>query len=187
MHSFLSFVHQYIPLTPAAEAALSGIIHRQEYPKGHQLTTAGTTCRYIWFIEQGLARTFYLKDGKDITDWISPENSISCSLVSFLTQRPDIRSIELLEHSVVCSLYYEDLERLYRQFHEIERLGRLLVSNGLILMQQRFDELHFVTARERYQQLLDTYPGLLNRVPLGMIASYLGITQETLSRMRRPG
>ena len=185
MHAFLSFVHQHIQLSPAAEEALLGITIRKEYPKGHQLVTAGTTCRYIWFIESGLARTFYLKDGKDITDWISPEHTISCSLVSFLTQRPDIRYIELLEPSVVCSLYYEDLERLYTAFHEIERLGRLLVNNGLILMQQRFDELHFATARERYQQLLDTYPGLLNRVPLGMIASYLGITQETLSRMRR--
>ncbi|RFS21744.1 Crp/Fnr family transcriptional regulator [Chitinophaga silvatica] len=185
MDSFLAFVGNYVNLKPEAKQALRAIIIREEFSKGHILTSAGTICRYIWFIEQGLARTFYIKDGKDVTDWISPENTISCSLVSFLTQRPDIRSIELLEPGIICALPYDELEKLFTRYHEIERLGRLLVNSGLILMQQRFDELHFSTARQRYQNLLATQPGLLNRVPLGMIASFLGITQETLSRMRK--
>lgn len=76
------------------------------------------------------------------------------------------------------------LEQLYISFHEIERMGRLIVSYGLTLMQQRFDDLHFASAAERYEKLLQTNPSLLQRVSLGHIASYLGITQETLSRIR---
>jgi hypothetical protein len=81
-------------------------------------------------------------------------------------------------------LHHDDLERLYKHHHDIERLGRLLVSFGLIQLQQRFDDLHFATAAQRYRTLLDSNPSFIRRVPLGMIASYLGVTQETLSRIR---
>lgn len=136
------------------------------------------------FIEKGLSRTFYYKDVKDITDWISTEGTFACSIVSFITRQPDIRNIELLEDSVIWGIHHDDLEKLYSQHHDIERLGRLLVSAGVVQMQHRFDELHFTSASERYKQLLKIHPDIVLRVPLGMIASYLGITQETLSRMR---
>lgn len=184
MESFLRFINTITHLSSDAQERLAGIAIRMELPKGHLLIRAGTVCHYIYFIEQGLARTWYLKNGRDVTDWLSPENSISCSIVSFLTRTPDIRNVTLLEPSVVWALPHDALEELYKQDHEIERLGRLLLGSGLVLMQQRFDDLHFSTAGQRYHKLMATYPNLLQRVPLGMIASYLGITQETLSRMR---
>jgi CRP-like cAMP-binding protein len=73
---------------------------------------------------------------------------------------------------------------LYQQYPEINRMGRLLLSHGIIQLQQRFDDLHFASAHDRYQQLIRSTPSLINRVPLGMIASWLGITRETLSRIR---
>jgi hypothetical protein len=73
---------------------------------------------------------------------------------------------------------------LYAQYHEIEKLGRLLVSGGLVQMQQRFDDLHFSTALQRYKNIIENHPTLVERVPLGILASYLGMSQETLSRMR---
>jgi CRP-like cAMP-binding protein len=155
-----------------------------ELPKGHALLWPGGVCKHLYFIEKGLTRTYYLKDGKDITDWISVEGTIAVSIISFLTCEPDIRGIELLEPSSLLALAQSDLERLYGRFHDIERLGRLLISGGIVQLQQRFDDLHFSTAHQRYQKLIDTTPSLINRVPLGMIASYLGITQETLSRIR---
>lgn len=184
MESFFNFIRTFMHLSLEGQELLGAVLQKLELPKGHLLVRAGTICHYIYFIEEGLARTFYVKDGRDVTDWISLENGISCSIVSFLTRRPDVRNIELLEPSVLWALAYHDLEGLYKQSHEIERLGRLLVNNGLIQMQQRFDDLHFATAQERYHKLLEEYPSLVQRVPLGMIASYLGITQETLSRIR---
>lgn len=184
MNKFFQFIHPFTPLSQEAQEALASITKRWELPKGHILVQAGTVCNYLYFIEAGLTRTFYYKDGKEVTDWLSEENSFACSIVSFITRKPDIRSIELLEPSILWALPYQDLENLYVQYHDIERLGRILISDGLVQLQQRFDDLHFATALQRYQRLTHNHPTFLQRVPLGMIASYLGITRETLSRIR---
>lgn len=174
----------HFTLSTDSRIAFAAIAEKRELPKGALLVNAGSCCKHLFFIQQGLSRTFYIKDGKDVTDWISPERSIATSIVSFITRLPDIRSIELLETSIVWAIGRDDLEKLYWEHHEIERFGRLMVSAGLVQLQQRFDDLHFATARERYAKLMQQSPTLLQRVPLGMIASYLGITQETLSRIR---
>ncbi|QHT68943.1 Crp/Fnr family transcriptional regulator [Rhodocytophaga rosea] len=184
MQAFFETVNQFLPLSAESKQALSAILQRMELPKGHVLVRAGTVCHYIYFIEKGLSRTYYLKEDKDVTDWISTENTFACSIVSFITRKPDRRIIELLEDSLLWAIHYQDIEQLYKNHHEIERFGRLVTSHGLVQMQQRFDELHFATAHERYKHLIETSPTIIQRVPLGMIASYLGITGETLSRIR---
>jgi len=184
MTSFFSYIKTFTHLSETGEAALASALERQDLPKGHHLLRPDTICHYLWFIEKGLTRTYYIKDGKDVTDWISTENSIAVSIISFLTRKPDRRGIQLLEDSTLWAISQNNLERLYQQHPDIDRLGRLFLSHGIIQLQQRFDDLHFATAHDRYQQLISTNPSLLNRVPLGMIASWLGITQETLSRIR---
>jgi CRP-like cAMP-binding protein len=184
MQSIFNFFNAVTPLGDESREALAKVIERADLPRGHQLLRPGGVCRHLYFIEQGLTRTYYIKDGKDVTDWISAEGTFAVSIISFLTHEPDRRGIELLEDSILGAISYSQLEDCYRQYHEIERLGRLLMGQGLIQMQQRFDDLHFATAQQRYAQLITGNPSLLNRVPLGMIASYLGITQETLSRIR---
>jgi CRP-like cAMP-binding protein len=184
MQSFFNFIREITPVSDTAREALATALERMEFPKGHQLLRPGAVCRHLYFIEKGLTRTWYLKDGKEVTDWISAEGSIAVSIISFLTHQPDRRGIDLLEDSIFNTLSYSALESLYREHHDIERLGRLLLSQGMIQLQQRFDDLHFATAQQRYQQLITANSSLIRRVPLGMIASYLGITQETLSRIR---
>lgn len=184
MEKFFERVAAFVHLSPESKEALAGVLQRMELPKGHLLVKPGAVCNYVYLIETGLTRTFYHKDDKDVTDWLSAEGDFACSIISYLTRQPDRRGIELLEDSVLWGLHHDELERLYEQYHDIERLGRLLVSFGLIQVQQRFDDLHFATAAQRYETLMSTHPSLILRVPLGMIASYLGITQETLSRIR---
>ncbi|GGA85803.1 Crp/Fnr family transcriptional regulator [Puia dinghuensis] len=184
MESLFAFIKQMTTLSDESQDALAAVVRRMDLPKGNRLLRPGAVCHYLYFIEKGLTRTWYLKDGKDVTDWISAEGSFAVSIISFLTRQPDRRGIELLEDSTFQAIAYTDLENLYRQYHDIDRLGRLLLSHGIIQLQQRFDDLHFATAQQRYQQLITTNPSLVNRVPLGMIASFLGITQETLSRIR---
>jgi CRP-like cAMP-binding protein len=184
MEKFFDRVGQFVQLTKEGRDALASILRKMELPKDHLLVKQDSVCHYIYFIEQGLTRTFYYKDGKDITDWLSAEDMFASSVISFLTRKPDRRGIVLLEDSVLWGLHHDELERLYKEYHDIERLGRLLVSYGLIQLQQRFDDLHFATAAQRYQTLMENNPTFIQRVPLGMIASYLGITQETLSRIR---
>jgi len=184
MEKFFSFVSRFTLLSEKGKSALSDSLQRMELPKGHSLLRPGAICQYLYFIEKGLTRTYYIKEGKDITDWISVEDSFAVSIISFLTHQPDIRGIELLEDSLLWAIAYRDLESLYKEYHDIERLGRLLLAHGIVQLQQRFDDLHFATAHDRYQKLIEETPSLVNRVPLGMIASFLGITQETLSRIR---
>ncbi|TWF40493.1 CRP-like cAMP-binding protein [Chitinophaga polysaccharea] len=184
LNDFFDVIKSFITLSADSKLAMAGILDKKELPKGYQLVRAGTVCRHVYFVEKGLTRTFYSKEGKDVTDWISVEKTFATSIVSFITGLPDIRSIELLEPSVLWAIGHDDLQQLYDANHEIERFGRLLVSHGLVQMQQRFDDLHFATARERYQKLIAQHPSIIQRVPLGMVASYLGITPETLSRIR---
>jgi len=184
MDKFFEIVSQMSSLSTDSKQALSAILKRQEFKKGHILVHQNSVCNYLYFIESGLTRTFYYDDGKDITDWISPENSFACSIVSFISRKPDRRQIELLEPSVLWSFQYYEIEHLCSRYHDIERMIRQLVSSGLVQLQQRFDDLHFATALQRYQTFMEEKPTLIQRVPLGMIASYLGITQETLSRIR---
>ncbi len=181
---FLEAVSRVTPLSLAGQSALASVLKRLELKKGHVLVPQDTICQRIYFIETGLTRTFYYKDGKDVTDWLSAEGQFAVSISSFVTQQPDRRIVELLEPSVLWAISHTDLETLYQQHHEIERLGRLLISQGLLSLQQRFDDLHFAPALERYRKLMVLNPTLMQRVPLGMLASYLGMSAETLSRMR---
>jgi len=184
MENFFLTVSQFTDLSAGSRQELSGCLKRLELPKGHILVRQNTVCDFVYFVDSGLTRTYYLKDGKDVTDWISNENSFASSIISFITRKPDRRIIELLEPSVLFSLHYKDLENLCSKHHDIENFFRRLVSFGLVQLQQKFDDLHFSTALQRYRILIETHPTFIQRVPLGMIASYLGITQETLSRMR---
>lgn len=184
MTSFFDTVSQLTHLTPEGRDALASVLKLKEINRGEVLLKVDTVCNHVFYIESGLTRTFYYKDGRDVTDWISTEGTFACSIVSFITRQPDRRGIEALENCRIYSVHYNDLEKLYAKYHDIERLGRMLVSMGLVQLQKRFDDLHFATARERYMQILTETPSLVQRVPLGVLASFLGITQETLSRIR---
>jgi CRP-like cAMP-binding protein len=184
MEKFFEYVSQLCRLSEESKEMLAGVLKPIQVKKGFELLRPGSICHNLYFIEEGLTRTWYLKDGKDVTDWISTESSFAVSLISFITRQPDRRGIEALESSKLWNITHSHLENLYRMSHEIERLGRLLVSHGIVQVQQRFDDLHFFTASERYEKLFQEHPSLLNRVPIGMIASYLGISRETLSRIR---
>ena len=184
MKAFFEPVARFGALRDESKAALTAVGKRLELPKRHVLVKADSVSTHIYFIEKGLARTYYYKDGRDVTDWLSAENDFVGSIVSFLVQRPDRRIVALLEPSVLWAFPHRGLEELYVKHSELERLGRLLTGWGFVQLQERFDDLHFATAAQRYETLLANHPTFIERVPLGIIASYLGITQETLSRIR---
>jgi CRP-like cAMP-binding protein len=152
--------------------------------KGCVLVPSGSICKSVYYLETGLSRRFYLKDNKEVTESFTAENGFACSINGYITGNADGRQTELLEPSVVWSLPYRELETLYDKYHDIERLGRFLITRELVEMHERLSSLQFMTASERYAAFLEKYPSLLQRVPLGVISSYLGITQETLSRIR---
>jgi CRP-like cAMP-binding protein len=160
-------------------------IDRMEVKKKTILQEEGRFCNHVYFIEKGMARTFYIKDGKDVTYWIAGENEFVGAMGSFFSRTVSNKNVETLEDCILWEFNYNRLEELYAQSKEMERMGRLFACYGIALQEKRFDDLHCMTARERYDLLLQNHPQIIQRVPLGIIASYLGITQETLSRIRQ--
>ena len=184
MNHFLNYLNQTVPLTPAAEEAINGITVFRTLPKNTMLLRNGEVCHEFHFLEKGLARVFYYKDGKDVTAWFSSENHIISAIDSLFTGLPSMYNIEVLEDSQIWSLQYDRIEPVFEKHQQVERLGRLLVTQNYLLLDQRMKLFAFCSAEERYERLLLQIPDILQRVKLGQIASYLGISQEHLSRIR---
>lgn len=159
---------------------------KESVEKNQTLVREGQVCNKLYFIDKGLGRSFYLKeDGKEITQWFFIEGKIMSSVESFFQQIPSLYYLQMLEDSVVYSITRENIDMLFNKYHNMERFGRLLSTEMLTRVVNKLNALQFQTARERYTYMLTEFPNISNRVPLGYLASYLGMTQETLSRIRR--
>ncbi len=152
--------------------------------KDHLLLKENTVSDYIYFIEKGVARIYYYKNGKEITEWIALDGQFFLSITSFFQRIPSHLIIQAIEPSEVYGIHHDDFLKLADKYHDIERLLRKMVTSSLILSQVRMDSIQFESAQQRYERLLQTTPQIVQRVPLTYIASFLGITLETLSRIR---
>lgn len=137
------------------------------------------------FLESGSARSFHYIDAKEMTNWFVFNNMPLTSYFSFVTQSPSKETIQFLEDTTLYSINYNDLQLLYKEFHGIEKLGRKIAEFYFIWQEERTLSLQSLSAKERYEKLLIQEAHLLQKVSLGQIASYLGITQESLSRIRK--
>jgi CRP-like cAMP-binding protein len=154
--------------------------------KETKIVKEGQLADKTYFIAQGSARAFYLKDGKDITDWFAFENDFISSINSFFLNIPSPHFIEILEHSIILELSRENVTLLSDRYREFDRLGKLIVTKTMLQLQQRIVSIQFETAQQKYENLLKIRPDITQRLALTHIASFLGITLETLSRIRNP-
>ncbi|MEO7215562.1 Crp/Fnr family transcriptional regulator [Mucilaginibacter sp.] len=173
------------PLSAGLQKAFGNYIVEETYAKKHRLLDEGQVCKRVYFIKKGFARAYYLaKDGKECTCWFMGTGDIMISVYSFLTQRPAAENIEILEDSIIQSISWNQLQSIYADFPEYNYIGRIVTEKYYILSEERALLLRTSTAEERYHLLLKTHPGILQKASLGQIASYLCISQETLSRVR---
>jgi CRP-like cAMP-binding protein len=184
MQELLHHIKQYAALSGEAEQSLYDCFEQVVLAKQQHLLTEGKICRHLYFLEKGALRGYYNLDGKEITHWFGFENNFVTSFHSFITQEPSVENIQLLEGSILWSISKDTLTALLNRYHDIERLVRIATETYYLRLEERFVNAQFKTAAERYEQLLHESPHILERVPLGHIASYLGISQETLSRIR---
>lgn len=185
MQTFFDHVGQYVRLSKVAVKSMSAALQKMELPKGSFLITEGKICQYIYFLEKGCLRGYYNLDGKEISHWFAFENNVVTSFYSFITRKPCVENIQMIEDCTLWAISYEDLQTLYNKHSDIERMGRILNEQYYVMLEERFVSNHFKEAKERYEYLMTNASHILQRVPLGYIASYLGITQETLSRIRK--
>ena len=184
MQHLLTQLTNYYSLSESANTALQDCLKKISLAKGDYLLSEGKVCKQLYFLEKGALRGFYNLEGKEITHWFGFENDFVTSFHSFIKQEPAVENIQLLEGSILWAISKEQLKELFNQHHEIERLVRIVYEKYYLRLEERFVNAQFKTARERYENLLLETPHILERVTLGYIASYLGITQETLSRIR---
>ena len=153
--------------------------------KGELLVREGAVHHSIYFIQSGAVRSYYINnEGKDVTLWFGFEGDIAASLGSFIQSKPSLENIETLEDCVVLKITNDQLRQLYTTNIEMANFGRTLAEHALLEMEQQILSTQFTDAKSRYLNLIEKFPQVLQRVKLGHIASYLGITQVTLSRIR---
>jgi CRP-like cAMP-binding protein len=175
---------QYIPLSDELKKELSQRIEMVFFKKGEMVLYADKVCTKSYFIQKGIFRTYFIKDDKEITEYFSAENEWVNSPRSFMQRKVDIYYIEAIEDAEAFCLNVNDLVYLFNNFSEMERYARLSMGTVFGHFLERITSMRFTTAKEKYEHFLQTYHDIYHRLPLGMVASYLGITQETLSRVR---
>lgn len=185
MHRALhKYFNQFQPLSTPALEAIEAICKPVTIQKNKNLQNIGQTCQTIYFLENGITRIYYLKNEIDITEGFYFENSIIARAESLFTGRPSRKGIQVLETADLIAIESQKFFALFDEYPEIERLFRKIIEAAYIDTINRIESLQFNSAEERYHSLLETTPDLINRVPLKYIASYLGITQVSLSRIR---
>ncbi|MBP7809884.1 MAG: Crp/Fnr family transcriptional regulator [Bacteroidia bacterium] len=180
----LSYISSLISISKELEKEIISVSKEISIPKNTILIKNGERCRNLYFIKKGLLRGFYYDEQKEITHWFAKEKEFATSFYSFITNEPSPESIETLEDCELLKIAHTDLENLYKSFPETERIGRIITETYYIDLEERFLNIQFKSAKERYQNLITKNPSLIQRASLGQIATYLGITQETLSRVR---
>jgi CRP-like cAMP-binding protein len=178
------FFRKFHPISKEALEAITKISSPIVIPKNKDLQSIGHTCKTIYFITKGVARIYYFNDGIDITESFAFENNIVARIESLFTGKPSRKAIQILEDSEIIAINANELFKLYDQFPEIERLFRKIFEAAYVDTVNRVEGIQFHSADERYQALLEQAPDVIKRVPLKYIASYLGITQQSLSRIR---
>jgi CRP-like cAMP-binding protein len=172
-------------LTQTEWEALEKCLSIRQLKKGDFLVKAGHVCKYVSFVNSGLVRLYYSIDGKDISIGFAQQGDYTSEYESFLTRKGAVQNIEALTDTEVIDLGYDDMQRLYKAHPVFQEFGRKISEFLFILLNQRNTALLALTPEERYTQMIETNTNLLQLVPQYMLASFIGVTPEHLSRIRR--
>jgi CRP-like cAMP-binding protein len=184
VQELLNYFKKFHSLSKEAEEAILNISSVVAIQKNKDLQPIGHTCKTIYFIKKGVARIYYFKDGIDITESFAFDNNFIARVESLFTGKPSRKAIQILEDSEIIAINANQLFKLYDKFPGVERLFRKIFEAAYVETVNRIESIQFHAAEERYQTLIEQGPDVITRVPLKYIASYLGITQQSLSRIR---
>jgi CRP-like cAMP-binding protein len=184
MKNLIQYIGNKIHVSPKLEEAILSSFQKTEVTKHEFLLHEHKFVRKLFFINEGTIRTFYHHEDREVTSWFYQENQFLTSWHGFYNQEISYESIEALEN---CSLYWIDYikyNQLIDEYPKFERFARLLAEEQLAFIDSYSKGYMFMSAKEKYKLLLSHFPDIELRVKLGYIASFLGISQETLSRLR---
>lgn len=174
----------YYPVSDESIGQLVKHFTVHHFPARHLIIRGGIIDRNVYFIERGVTRSYCLVDGDEHTTWFSKEGDITFGLLCLYHNKAGFEYVETVEPTLAYSIPINELNKLYETNIEIANWGRVIHQECLLSLQcVRIDNLT-MTAKERYNALLKRFPNICQRVNLGYIASFLGISISTLSRIR---
>jgi len=172
------------PMSESLTEKIMEITRITSHPRKNILLKEGDVNNHICMVISGLVRSYYLNEGKEITSRLMDEGFIITSWISFYTRKPGNEFLETIEDTTLACVHYNDIQRLYDEFPEFNIIGRKQVEYSFYMSELRTRMLRKHTAEEKYRFFLENHPNLMQRVSLKHIATYLGMNEETLSRVR---
>lgn len=178
---YVDFMRRYGTLTVEAEADLRGRVQALQRTKGQTIIRTGQVASSFFLVEKGMVRSYYQHNNKEITIWFAAENDIAASTFN---GEPSYETVECIEDCRFLYITNHDMEDLCRRYECINTIYRKMIEECCIMLNNRIYSFQVLSAAERYRELQENEPAVVQRAPLHYIASYLGISQETLSRIR---
>lgn len=184
MKHILDHIHALVPLSPETERALTDCLTPCRFPRRYLLVEEGRRTHAAFFIERGITRSYWMVNGEEITTSFGPEGSIVFSMDELYYDKPSEEYVETLEETEAYRIGLDDLRRLFLTNLELANWGRIIHQNEYRRLHRSHKERLTLPAAERYAAFCQQFPDVAQRVQLSYIASYLGITLPTLSRLR---
>jgi CRP-like cAMP-binding protein len=181
----IATLNYFHPLSNEIKNYLIKHSHPCSFRRGKYLLKTGEICKHVYFISKGAVRGFIKENKRDIVTWITAENEMVTSISGLDRNEPSIENMQAIENCEMLSLTFADLQNLYIQFPEFNIVTRKLLQQYYRDAEGRAFIARLTNAKNKYKYFLTKFEHLVNRVPLKHIASFLGITLETLSRLRR--
>lgn len=178
------FFQKISPLTDSSKQSIRDLAHLVLVKKNQDLQKIVEVCRTIYFVHKGLARIFYFKDGSEVTEYFAFEDDMIVRAESLFTGKSSRKGIQAIEETTFIGISSTSLFKLFEIHPDLERLFRKLIESAYVETVKRVENIQFHIAEERYSELITHNPAIILRIPLKHIASYLGITQVSLSRIR---
>lgn len=185
MSPFENYLQQYFDISSDECKLVAKSFKTETIKKGDYFLKAGAVSSKFGFIEQGILRLFVKLPDREVTQWISTPNSFVTDFNAFFYRQPSIRDIQALTETNLQSIDYEAYQALERVIPAWKEFEKLFIGKCFVFMESRVFDLISLSAEERYQRLFDQNRELFNLVPLQYLASMLGMTPETLSRIRK--
>jgi CRP-like cAMP-binding protein len=186
MEELLRFLCSIYPLSDGCKEHLKIIVKHRHLKKGDFLLCPGQIDRCMSYVDRGLVRAYYLKkSGKEVTAWFMKTGDVITDVSSFYDQCPSSKYIQALEDTDIFYITFAELEFIYDHFVEFNRIGRILITHYYKLWDSIRAATIMQSAKERYEWLQTNFPELILRVPAKQIAAFLGITEVTLSKLKR--
>ncbi len=181
-----SYYKQLLPqLTDEEWQAIENCLTVKHLKKGEHLIKQGEICNHVSFLNKGMIRYYMLVDGKEIPTGFFMQNQYASAYESFLTRQPSNENIDVLEDVELLQIDYNDMQMLYKNHPIFQIFGRKVAEQLFIVLSQRVAALQLLTPEQRYQKLVDNGSLLLQQIPQYMLAAYIGVTPEHLSRIRK--